>query len=82
MNASIKTKEKKNKVSVSLKHNLDKTMYDVPLTLKTYVPETWSEIAVKQDNQVKNLMPQKDAEGSFVMYQALPNSGQIVLTSN
>lgn len=79
MNASIKTKEKKNKVSVSLRHNLDKTMYDVPLTLKTYVPEAWSEITVNQGKQVKNLRPQKDVGGNFVMYQAFPNAGQIII---
>ncbi len=79
MNASIKTKEKKNKVSVSLRHNLDKTMYDVPLTLKTYVPEAWSEITVNQGKQVKNLRPQKDVGVNFVMYQAFPNAGQIII---
>ena len=80
MNASIKTTEKKNKLAVNLVHNLDKTMYDLPLTLKTYVPSSWEEIKVRQGEQTKNLKPQQDAGGSFVLYQAIPNSDQIVLS--
>ncbi|MGB4401105.1 MAG: polysaccharide deacetylase family protein [Daejeonella sp.] len=81
MNASIKTKEKKDKVTVSLTHNLDKSMYDIPLTLKTYVPDAWDDIEVRQKNLIKILKPQKDAKGSFVTYQALPNAGEIKLVS-
>ena len=80
MNASIKITEKKNKLAVNLVHNLDKTMYDLPLTLKTYVPSSWEEIKVRQGKQTKNLKPQQDAGGSFVLYQAIPNSDQIVLS--
>ena len=82
MNATIKTQEKKKKVTVSLSHNLDKSMYNIPLTLKTYVPEAWDTIEVRQKNIGKNMKPEKDANGSFVMYQALPNAGQIVLARN
>ncbi len=80
MNASIKTTEKKNKLAVNLLHNLDKSIYDLPLTLKTYVPASWEGIKVKQGRQTKSLMPQKDSGGNFVLYQAKPNSDQIVLS--
>ncbi|MBC7757415.1 MAG: polysaccharide deacetylase family protein [Phormidesmis sp. FL-bin-119] len=82
MNASIKTTEKKNKLTVNLVHNLDKSMYDLPLTLKTYVPSTWEEIKVKQGKQTKSLRPQQDAGGSFVLYQAIPNSAQLALSQS
>jgi hypothetical protein len=80
MNASVKTTEKKNKLAVNLVHTLDKSMYDIPLTLKTYVPSAWEGIKVKQGRQTKSLKSQQDSGGSFVLYQAVPNSGQIVLS--
>ncbi len=82
MSASVQTLEKKNKLAVNLVHSLDKSMYDVPLTLKTYVPANWEGIKVKQGKQIKGLKPQQDSEGHFVLYQALPNSAQIVLSRN
>ncbi len=82
MNASVQTLEKKNKLSVNLVHSLDKTMYDVPLTLKTYVPLNWEGIKVKQGQQTKNLKPQVDSGGNFVLYQAIPNSNQVILSRN
>src|SRR5690606_33864837 len=36
MNAIVKTTESKNKIVVTLSHSLDNTIYNLPLTLKTY----------------------------------------------
>ncbi|SKB91851.1 polysaccharide deacetylase family protein [Daejeonella lutea] len=80
MNAEIKTTTKKNSVSVRLTHGLDKMMYDIPLTLKTYVPAGWKEIQVKQGKQNTRHKVQQDGNGSFVLYRAVPNSDQIILS--
>ncbi len=80
MNAEVKSKEAKNSISVSLTHKLDKSMYDIPLTLKTYVPSGWSTIKVAQGKQIKQVKAQKDSKGSFIMYRAAPNSGPITLS--
>ncbi len=80
MSASVKARKTKNNISISLTHNLDKSMYDIPLTLKTYVPAGWKDIGVKQGTQNSRVTTQQDEKGSFVLYRAVPNSDQVVLS--
>lgn len=80
MSATVKATETKNNIAINLSHTLDKTMYNLPLTLKTYVPDSWKNIEIKQGKQNKRVKPEQDAKGSFVLYRALPNSDQIVLS--
>src|ERR1700722_17114434 len=51
--AIVKTDEKDGKISVSLTHSLDKIMYDLPLTLKTYIPDKWNKVTVTQATNTK-----------------------------
>lgn len=80
MSASVKAKDTKNSISISLTHSLDKSMYDIPLTLKTYVPAGWKDIEVKQGKQNSRVRAQQDEKGRFVLYRAVPNSGKIELS--
>jgi peptidoglycan/xylan/chitin deacetylase (PgdA/CDA1 family) len=80
MNAEVKTSENNGKVTVTLNHSLDKTMYDIPLTLKTYVKRQWKEVIVKQGNDVKKLKPVKEGKDSYVIYQAVPNTDIIEIS--
>jgi hypothetical protein len=73
-NSTVNAKESDKKITVKLTHSLDKSMYDLPLTLKTYVPAGWKNIQVKQGNVSKHIVPVEDAKGRYVLYQALPNS--------
>ncbi|MEJ0082344.1 MAG: hypothetical protein WDM78_15660 [Puia sp.] len=54
--ATINSSEKDGKISVSLLHSLSKTDYDLPLTLKTYVPSTWNKVTVIQGASQKPSM--------------------------
>jgi peptidoglycan/xylan/chitin deacetylase (PgdA/CDA1 family) len=79
--AELKSDEKNGKITVMLSNSLDEKMYDVPLTLKTYVPSTWKKAKV---NQGKHNIPaaiKKDKKGNYVLYQAYPNKNPITLTS-
>lgn len=80
MSASVKATDNKNKIVVNLTHSLDKTMYDVPLTLKTYVPAGWKNVQVKQGNDNNSVLPVKDAKGSYVLYRASPNAAAIEIS--
>ncbi len=53
--AKVSSSEKEGKISVSLTHSLDKTKYDLPLTLKTYVPANWSKVTVTQGTNTKTV---------------------------
>jgi hypothetical protein len=80
--ATVSTNEKDGKISVSLTHPLDKTMYDLPLTLKTYVPEKWSKVTLSQGTNTKTIDVHHDEKGSFVLYQAEPNATNALLSGS
>ncbi len=82
MNARVQSKSQDGKITVSLTHSLDKSLYQVPLTLKTYVPGHWNEVRIKQGNEIKRIRQQLDSAGAYVLYQAYPNSEEIELTAN
>jgi len=60
--------------TVTLTHTLDKKMYDLPLTVKTYIPSTWKSATVTQNKKVQHPTPQRDAEGVYILYQLTPNT--------
>lgn len=82
MNATVQSTTHDGKISISLSHPLDKTLYNVPLTLKTYVPASWKEVRVKQGKEYRLLQRQRDSAGTYVLYQAHPNSEEIELTGD
>jgi peptidoglycan/xylan/chitin deacetylase (PgdA/CDA1 family) len=80
--AIINTSEKDGKISVSLTHSLDKTMYDLQLTLKTYVPDKWSKVTLSQGTNTKTVDVRHDEKGAYVLYQADPNTTNSVLSGS
>jgi peptidoglycan/xylan/chitin deacetylase (PgdA/CDA1 family) len=77
MNASLSSIDLDGKIVVSLKHSLDPALYKFPLTLKTYVDPSWKKVNVKQSASVITMVPMTDEKGTFVLYQAVPNSEDI-----
>ncbi|MEJ7589558.1 MAG: hypothetical protein WKI04_18560 [Ferruginibacter sp.] len=75
MHAVVKTTATDGKIMVDLTHSLDTSMYDIPLTLKTYVPAGWKEVVVKQRGKTQAARSIKDENGAFVLYQLQPNKG-------
>lgn len=82
MNAEVQSTTHEGKITIKLSHSLDQTLYNVPLTLKTYVPGTWKEIRVKQGKENKVIQRLSDSAGSYVLYQAFPNSAEIEVTGD
>lgn len=80
MNASLNHENQKDKIVVNLTHTLDKDLYTVPLTLKTYVNTQWKEAMVKQGDKSAMVPVHSDPKGNFVLYHALPNSNPIELS--
>jgi peptidoglycan/xylan/chitin deacetylase (PgdA/CDA1 family) len=66
-------------IDVSLTHSLDNTMYNLPLTLKTYVPVSWKKVTVRQGPTVQNVDAQQDPSGTYILYQVTPNSSKAIL---
>jgi len=83
MAAKISEKRSKNKIVISLQHSLDTTLYNLPLTLKTYLPTQWKSIKVQQNNIIENVEISSDANGKYILFQALPNYDKIeIMTVN
>ncbi len=81
MNSTVKSDAERNKINVTLSCSLEKSVYDLPLTLKTYVSPTWKKVQVKQGNETRILTPMSDSRGNFVLYQALPGAGLIEVSA-
>ena len=80
MNATVKGKEADNKIMVDLTHSLDKSMYDIPLTVRTYIPSDWKQVQVKQGDKTKTVSSGTNDKGTFVLYLLEPNKGTAELS--
>lgn len=80
MNSTVTIDKRKNKIIINLRHSLDTSDYNIPLTLKTYVPEDWSSVTVIQDKYEQHLNIRKDDKGHYLLYKANPNRGVIEIT--
>ena len=80
--ATINSSEKDGKISVSLIHSLSKTEYDLPLTLRTYVPDKWNRVTVIQGTGQKTVDVQHDEKGAYILYQVIPNTTNALLSGS
>jgi len=80
MNSHIESNVTGTSITVSLSHSLDKKMYHLPLTLKTYVPSKWVEVNIKNGETVSKVQTLQDEKGSYVLYQAYPDGSILELT--
>ena len=80
MHATVNTEKTNDAIIVHLQHSLNANTYNIPLTLKTYIPENWKQIKVKQGNMQQQLQSLKDAKGNYVLYHAMPGKDVIELS--
>ena len=82
MAAEVTEEKNKNKIVITLHHSLDTTLYNLPLTLKTYLPSLWKNVNVQQGNKTVKLKILKDDKGKYVLFQAMPGRDKIELSGN
>ncbi|MBR9998862.1 MAG: polysaccharide deacetylase family protein [Cyclobacteriaceae bacterium] len=80
MNATVEQVRESKALKIKLTHNLDQGMYNFPLTLKTYIPAGWDQVQGFQDVKVLKIRKFSDEKGDFVVYNAIPNAGDIQLS--
>jgi hypothetical protein len=78
--AKLQNGQKNGKIVVALTHLLDKKMYNIPLTLKTYVSADWKNVSVQQGKRKDTVKTATDEKGTYVLYQAHPNDGALTLS--
>jgi peptidoglycan/xylan/chitin deacetylase (PgdA/CDA1 family) len=69
-----------NALSVILRDDLTDLSYDLPLTLKTYVPTDWRGVETSQGKRTTRAEVLHDQAGAYVLYQAVPNAEVVRLT--
>lgn len=82
MQAKVSYSINEDQISVQLKHGLDPSLYDLPLTLKTYIPASWKGVDFHQGENAQILKPLKDEYGYYVQYQAMANKENIILVNS
>ena len=75
MNANVKWKGTGDKISINLTHSLDSSTYDIPLTLRTYVPADWKKVQINQGDNIQTVSAGRNDKGTFVLYKLHPNRG-------
>ncbi len=79
MNSKISTDVDTEGINVNISTDLDAEVYDIPLTVKTYVPGDWTSVIFDSGEDSLELEVKSDEAGSFVLYEALPARGTLVL---
>jgi peptidoglycan/xylan/chitin deacetylase (PgdA/CDA1 family) len=82
MHGQVESKATAGTITVTLAHDLNQQVYDLPLTLRTLVPETWKSVQFQQGVTKKNITVQKEGDIAFVQYQAMPNAVNILILKN
>jgi peptidoglycan/xylan/chitin deacetylase (PgdA/CDA1 family) len=67
-------------ISVVLRSELTELSYNLPLTLKTYVPNEWKTVEVRQGEQNKQVEVVRANGTEYVFYQAMPNAEVVRLS--
>jgi peptidoglycan/xylan/chitin deacetylase (PgdA/CDA1 family) len=67
-------------ITVTVSHPLDRTVYDLPLTLRTTTPASWTGVTIAQGARKSSVPVIHDSGGSYVSYRAVPDGTPITLT--
>ncbi len=64
--------------------DLDPKTYDVPLSLKTYIPDDWKNPSVMHgENRIASgLEIHEDYFGSYILYDVTPEKGQLIISES
>ena len=67
-------------ISAVLRSDLTDLRYDLPLTLKTHVPDEWKTVEIRQGERRKQVNAIQSNGANYVLYQAVPNAEIVKLS--
>jgi peptidoglycan/xylan/chitin deacetylase (PgdA/CDA1 family) len=76
---AVSASRKGDRIEVVLRHDLDTVLYDLPLTLRTRVPASWSAVDVRQGSRIERVKVAQEKGRAFATYEATPNAGALTL---
>ncbi|MGD0251226.1 MAG: polysaccharide deacetylase family protein [Verrucomicrobiota bacterium] len=74
------TTNSENSITVQVTNNLNNSIYNYPITLRRPVPANWPAVAVSQNNQPITAKLVTVNSTNYVMFDVVPNGGNIVLS--
>jgi peptidoglycan/xylan/chitin deacetylase (PgdA/CDA1 family) len=80
MHGKVLVRTKGEGFEITLMHDLPRDLYDLPLTLRTAVPDDWPAAEVRQGARVIRAPANGIAGDRFILYDAVPNSGPLTLS--
>lgn len=69
-------------IVLQLSDTLDNQIYNYPLTVKTEVNSGWTRVTVQQGSATSEKLPVTESGITYVYYDAIPDNGDITLTSS
>ncbi len=72
--------ENSNEIKINVTHSLDPLIYNVPLTIRSSVPQSWAKVQITHENNAQIIEPVMEPDGALVYYNIIPNSGLVQLT--
>lgn len=79
MASRVMTKQSGDVIEVAVRHTLDPTLYDLPLTAKTTVPADWKLARVRQGNATTTVPVQREQGETYVIYRVTPTGTAVRL---
>ena len=78
----VQSTESKGKIEIVLTGDLDRNVYNIPLTLKTYVPSSWKKAAIQTGNTKLKKSILEDVKGHYILYDAKTEDNKIVISKS
>jgi peptidoglycan/xylan/chitin deacetylase (PgdA/CDA1 family) len=79
MHAELDVSRDNGAMTVELRHDLDASLYDLPLTLKTQAPSDWTAVRVTQDGREQRVNAVGTDNEHHILYDAVPNGSPVTL---
>jgi hypothetical protein len=77
--SSVTSKMTDDRIEVTVNHQLDRKLYDLPLTAKTTLPADWQVVRFRQGTETRWLPIHRVNGQLFVLYRISPNGGTATL---
>lgn len=77
--AKVQSNLKNGHIAVSVSHPLNKGFYNIPFTMKTYVPTEWKKVSVTQNGKKHMVKTMNDNGSNYVLYQVNANGSPVLL---
>lgn len=77
--AKIQAELRDDAIAVNITSDLDAEVYNVPMTVKTYVPSGWKSASLSKGEASESLDVQKDEKGPYVLYSLKLGEGEVIL---